>query len=411
MTIAQGFIPNPNCSGCGRKCQEQLIVPSTGTLNANQQTYRVDEDMRKWGRLFGRGTYSTYNPFGVGGASGAVSGTGASEINTNWAVGHTLNIGSHIVNQFTMGEMDSYLVNFGAPIAASLQTSLGFSGVFTNLTPQQRSYPTIVFRNQNGENLGAFGGANNAYTYSDNPMWQFSDALSYIHGAHTLTVGGDYKRWTLYRNNASNFLGEYTFNDGTATGNEVADFLLGYYGAANGFLPGPFGLPNSAGNLHDYKFRYYAAFLQDDWKVNSKLTLNLGLRWDIRPIPYDAHNRLTWLDTPMPWAACALPIPSSPPTVSRRRAMDTIATAAPTTPAKPNTTTLPRALGGAYRLDPKRWSAPAPGLSGMASKAGKWTTPAMSIPMSAAKTCRKSVVKQVTKRPINSGPISAALPR
>ena len=149
-------------------------------------------------------------------------------------------------------------------------------------------------------NLGSFGGANNAYTYSDNPMWQFSDALSYIRGAHTLTVGADYKRWTLYRGNAGNFLGEYTFSDGTATGNEVADFLLGYYGAANGFLPAPFAPPNSAGNLHDYNFQYGAAFLQDDWKVNDKLTLNLGLRWDIRPIPYDAHNRFTWLDTTNP---------------------------------------------------------------------------------------------------------------
>ena len=200
--------------------------------------------MRKWGRLFGRGTYSTYNPFGTGGASGAVSGTGAAEINTNWAVGHTINIGPHMVNQFIMGVMDSYLVNFGHPVSASLQTALGFSGVFTDLTAQQRSYPTITFGNQNGENLGTFGGANNAYTYSDNPMWQFSDAFTYIRGAHTFTVGGDYKRWTLYRDNASNFLGEYTFNDGRATGNQVGDFLLGYYGAANGFLPGPFSLPN-----------------------------------------------------------------------------------------------------------------------------------------------------------------------
>ena len=149
--------------------------------------------------------------------------------------------------------------------------------------------------NQNGENLGSFGGANNAYTYSDNPMWQFSDALSYIRGAHTLTVGADYKRWTLYRNNANNFLGEYTFGDATATGNEVADFLLGYYERANGFMPAPLSPPNStnASNLHDYNFQYDAAFLQDDWKVNDKLTLNLGLRWDLRPIPYLGRQSLS----------------------------------------------------------------------------------------------------------------------
>jgi hypothetical protein len=353
VTIAQKFIPAPNCSGCGGNAKNNLSVPSSSTLSSNQQTYRVDEDMRKWGRLFGRGTYSTYNPFGAGGASGSVSGSGTSGINTNWAAGHTISMGPHLVNQFIMGAMDSYLVNFGSPVDASVQSALDFSGVFSNLTPQQRSYPTIVFGNQNGEQLATLGGANNAYTYSDNPMWQFSDALSYIHGAHTLTVGADYKRWTLFRNNASNFLGEYTFNDGLATGNEFADFLLGYYGAANGFLPGPFGLPNSAGNLHDYQFRYYATFLQDDWKVDSKLTLNLGLRWDLRPVPYDVHNRLSWLDTSNPQGGLCIADPKlttdgvAPPGNGYYRYCGT------NHPGKNELSDFAPRAGGAYRIDNK----------------------------------------------------------
>jgi hypothetical protein len=352
-TISLGFIPAPNCSGCGGNAKNNLSVPSSSTLSSNQQTYRIDEDMGKWGRVFGRGTYSTYNPFGAGGASGSVSGSGTAGINTNWAAGHTLNIGPHMVNQFTMGEMDSYLVNYGATVAPSVQTALGFSGVFTDLTPQQTSYPTIGFGNQNGENLANFGGANNAYTYSDNPMWQYSDALSYIHGAHTLTVGGDYKRWTLYRNNASNFLGQYGFDDGLATGNEFADFLLGNYGSANAFLPGPFGLPHSAGNLHDYQFRYYAAFLQDDWKVDSKLTLNLGLRWDDRPVPYDAHNRLSWLDTSNSLGGLCIADPAlttdgvAPPGNGYYRYCGT------NHPGKNELSDFAPRAGGAYRIDNK----------------------------------------------------------
>ena len=76
--------------------------------------------MRTWANgaeLFGRGSYATYNPFGAGGASGAVSGSGTAGINVNWAVGHTLNIGPHMVNQFIMGVMDSYLVNYGSPVS------------------------------------------------------------------------------------------------------------------------------------------------------------------------------------------------------------------------------------------------------------------------------------------------------
>ncbi|MGA8669357.1 MAG: carboxypeptidase regulatory-like domain-containing protein, partial [Terracidiphilus sp.] len=88
-TIAQGFIPKPNCSGCGTNPLDNIVLPSSGTTHTNQQTYRIDEDMGKWGRLFGRGSYSTYNSFGYGGIGGPVSGSGVSEINTNWAVGHT----------------------------------------------------------------------------------------------------------------------------------------------------------------------------------------------------------------------------------------------------------------------------------------------------------------------------------
>ncbi len=354
VTLANGMIPAPNCSGCGGNVKNNYTYSTSGTLTTNQQTYRIDQDLRKWGRVFGRGSYSTYNTFGTGGTvSGAFGGTGAAEINTNWAVGHTINIGPHMVNQFIMGVMDSYLVNYGQTVSASLLASLGFTGIFTDLSAEQRSYPTITFGNQNGENIGTFGGANNAYTYSDNPMWQFSDALSYIHGAHTFTVGADYKRWTLYRDNADNFTGEYTFNDGTATGSQVGDFLLGAYGAANGFLPGPFSQPGYAGNLHDYKFSYFATFLQDDWKATPKLTLNLGLRWDLRPVPYDAHNRFSWLDTTNPLGGMCIADPAlvtdgiAPPGNGFYRYCGS------NRPGSNEYNNFAPRLGAAYRLNPK----------------------------------------------------------
>ncbi len=354
-TIAQGFIPKPNCSGCGTNPLDNIVLPSSGTTHTNQQTYRIDEDMGKWGRLFGRGSYSTYNSFGYGGIGGPVSGSGVSEINTNWAVGHTLNIGSHMVNQFTMGRMDSYLLNYGSNTTNAIQASLGLNNVFTNLPTVARTYPNFEFNNQNGENLGGFGGANNAYTYSDNPMWQFSEALSYIRGAHTLTVGADWKRWTLFRGNADNFLGEYTYGDATTTGNEVADFLLGYYESANGFMPAPLTPPSStnASNLHDYNFQYGAAFIQDDWKVNDKLTINLGLRWDIRPIPTSAGNRYLWIDPNNPLGGLCFADPAL--------ATDGIAPpgngyyeyCGANHPGRTEGDNFGPRFGGAYRLDPK----------------------------------------------------------
>ena len=39
---------------------------------------------------------------------------------------------------------------------------------------------------------------------------------------------------------------------------------------------------------------YFAPYIQDDWKVSSKLTLNLGLRWDYRSVPYETNDRMAW---------------------------------------------------------------------------------------------------------------------
>jgi len=64
-------------------------------------------------------------------------------------------------------------------------------------------------------------------------------------------------------------------------------------------VPGPLSsttTPGAAGNPTSLVFSYLAPFVQDDWKVNGKLTLNLGVRYDYKPTPHDAHNYFFWRD-------------------------------------------------------------------------------------------------------------------
>ena len=93
----------------------------------------------------------------------------------------------------------------------------------------------------------------------------------------------------MQRDLATGFLGDYGFNVGF-TGNPVADMLLGYYTGAALFQPAAFSVPGSPGNPREFNFLYVAPYVQDDWKVSSRLTVNLGLRYDYRNTPYETNE-------------------------------------------------------------------------------------------------------------------------
>lgn len=296
--LAATFFPAPNCPTCGAKGNYR--TSSNLPSSTNQQTYRIDQELGKWGKVFGRGTYSSANSQGTGTASGVIGNTTFGEQSTNWAVSHTISFGPNKVNQFSFGRLNAVVQQGGTPAPVSVIGALNYTGIFTTLTPAARVYPTIAFNNNAGQApLSIVGGAVNAFGFSGNPMWQFVDDFTLVKGSHTLTMGGDYKRWKLNRNVSNNFLGNYGFA-GFATGDQFADFLLGDFSRAGTTAPGPFTQPGALGSPYQYNFQYFATFLQDDWKVNQRLTLNLGLRWDLRSTPYETNNHFGWLDITNP---------------------------------------------------------------------------------------------------------------
>jgi len=180
------------------------------------------------------------------------------------------------------------------PFAATGLKSLGLpsgynstnSRLFTGPNNLNR-IPNVSLDGQSGANfqIASWPWVNSANDY------QIRDDVSWTRGAHQLKIGGS---WALYKKVQDLFgttQGAFTFtgkaSNNTYTGNSFADFLLGTTCA------GCTGYEELAVQDHGlWNNVSWAAYVQDNWRVNHKLTLNLGLRWDGVPHAYEANNRM-----------------------------------------------------------------------------------------------------------------------
>jgi len=135
------------------------------------------------------------------------------------------------------------------------------------------------------------GGPNNIPQDFVNNTYNWADAVIYIRAAHTIKFGFDARRIQQNSLSISNGRGLFTFTASSSaptTGFAFADLLLGYPTSTtnNPFAPKIY-----------IRTSDFAGYVQDDWKVSQKLTLNLGLRWEL-PTPFiSTNNQLSNFNT------------------------------------------------------------------------------------------------------------------
>jgi hypothetical protein len=275
----------------------QVISNYTNTvanhISINQYGLKGDYVVNEKNRLsvlYTYGNNSTPNtplipaPLG-GGDQPSENKTRNARINYNWIVR------SNLSNQVTLAW--NQWASGVQPVSTWAGKSdwvsyLGLKGFSPNYPTQ---FPQIVI---NGLSYNGGGGAGSSNQHGT----EVGDTLTWLKGKHTAKFGFAYMRGADNEHQTGrsagyfNFLNQETGLPGDAsTGIAFASFLLG---RADEMQAYHYNVPSYARNS------YYAAFVQDDFKVTRRLTLNLGLRWDLFIPDTHKYNDKSWVDLTVP---------------------------------------------------------------------------------------------------------------
>jgi hypothetical protein len=129
---------------------------------------------------------------------------------------------------------------------------------------------------------------------------RLNDIVTWVKGKHNLTFGFDFRNQLFGNYATDNATGTYNFaraetavnqNFSGTSGNSIASFLLGAVDNANAAVQA---------HAPRWTSQYYAAFIQDDWKATTHLTLNLGLRYDIDVPRIESYNNTSNFNPVLP---------------------------------------------------------------------------------------------------------------
>jgi hypothetical protein len=162
----------------------------------------------------------------------------------------------------------------------NIVSSLGIPGVDTSIP----LFWGIPFFQING--FSSIGECNDCPFVNWNTSFNVSDGFSWTRGRHQIKFGGDYRRFRYNEIGAVVPRGRFTFN-GQYSNSPMADFLLGYMSNSESQIGAP---------IANYRQNYAALYLQDGWKITSKLTINAGLRWEVEPPYLDKHDAIVNID-------------------------------------------------------------------------------------------------------------------
>jgi hypothetical protein len=285
-------------------------------LNEGTGDIRVDHNLSKGDSIFGRFSYDQATNYIPGGsptwAAQNAFGTNQSITNhgRNAVISEQHVFSANTINQFTAGfnRIFNHILSYGDfKVSPCESARLGIPGAnLDSVCSPITGYPTNLDQATNdciscgmtSFQMGSYfsiGDRGYAPYQGGTNVYSVGDTVDFVRGRHDIRVGATYRAEEMnIRNNA--FQDGYIVNFGTASGDDIADLLLGSMGVFSAhdqtFLGGTVGR----------RYKLIRPFVQDDFRVTSNLTLNLGLAWAIVTPETEVRNRQANFDvTNLTW--------------------------------------------------------------------------------------------------------------
>jgi hypothetical protein len=264
------FMPVPGADG-------RLLIPRRIGQQDNQVVTKVDRTLGQKDQLYARyffdnfhndPTYTEGNLLSYSNPTLA-AGTRMQNIVGGW----TRTLSSTLLNEARVGYNHTFSRRFPPPGVPSMQ----------DLGVRLPIYPTLPSISEiNANNFFNIGDNLEASFYR--PGIEIADRMTWAKGRHNLLFGGELQRYNVEIRNQFRRAGHFQFNGSptTGTGNTLADFLLGQLSQFD----------QGTGEYKDYVVNYGSIFAQDDFRVSSRFTLNLGARLESTPPWHEKVGRI-----------------------------------------------------------------------------------------------------------------------
>jgi hypothetical protein len=289
------YFPLPNRPS-GNAGTNNYFASGTASLNTNILDAKIDENLSERSRFFVRySRLSLDQPapvlFPAGIVAGQRSPDNQAQLNNSASINFTRTISPTNLVEVRYGfvriKLDYRSISLGFD-----PTKLGFPS-YIAANADHLVFPGIAPANY--YSLGAPGQGDTRDPSFETHLLAIENTM--IRAGHTLRFGFEARLLRVDDTESGSSTGNFTFTNAitqgpnpnaasTTAGNSIASLLLGVGSGSMGI-----GLKDVATQSH-----YYAAFVQDDWKATRKLTLNLGLRWDLDIPRTERFNRLETFD-------------------------------------------------------------------------------------------------------------------